>query len=122
MKYHALLSVHYLSPFCRGHESRDNNRIESTSNTGLLHEFSCLTIAKECFVVFFIIKGQIIINARHDLFVRKDVSVFIDVRIIVLAEVIIEIGVVIVLWNLFNCLKSMLLSRISKVLAMRTIN
>ena len=43
-------------------------------------------------------------------------------RIIVFAEVIIEMGVVIVLWNLFNCLKSVLLTRISRVLAMRAVN
>ena len=74
-------------------------------------------------MVFFIIKGQVIASVRHDVFVRKEVSVFIDVRIIVFAEVIIEIGVVIILWNLFNCLKSVLVSRISRVLlAMRAIN
>ena len=95
---------------------------EGLPNTGFLHEISCLTKAKECFVVFFIIKGQVIVSVRHGLLVCKEVSVFIDVRIIVFAEVLIEIGVVIVLWNPFNCLKSVLLSRISRVLAMKAIN
>ena len=73
-------------------------------------------------MVFFIIKGQVIVNIRHDLFVCKEISVLIDVRIIVFAEVLVEMGVVIVLWNLFNCLKSVLLPRISRVLAMRAID
>ena len=60
------------------------------SNTGLLHDVSCLTTSKECFVVFFMIKGQVIVNVRHDLLVCKEVSVFIHIRIIVFAQVFIE--------------------------------
>ena len=84
--------------------------------------FRASSITKDRFVVFLVIKGPVIVNVRHDLFVRNEVPVFIDARIIVFAEVIIEMGVVIVLWNLFNCLKSVLLSRISSVLVMRAIN
>ena len=69
--------------------------MESTSNASLLHEVSRLAITKECLVVFLVIDRQVIVNARHNIFSRKKVSVFIDKRITIITVVVNEMGFII---------------------------